>query len=128
MVRVDPHAGEVLYVSEPSSDRLVTDSVTLPATATGYCKGTAEASGFLAAAAEGECLMRYDWTACLLVLVGSFFTYNTQHSVIGLLLMMAGMSIIIVLMKLAGYTGLVVMYIVFMLANVLSFYEKYGAR
>lgn len=72
--------------------------------------------------------MRYDWMACLLVLVGSYFTYNTQHLVIGLLLMMAGMSIIIVLMKLAGYTGLVAMYLVFMLANVFSFYEKYGAR
>ncbi len=72
--------------------------------------------------------MRQDWIACLLVLVGSYFTYNTQHLVIGLLLMMAGMSVIIVLMRLAGYTGLVVMYIVFMVANMLSFYKEYGAR
>ncbi len=72
--------------------------------------------------------MRHDWTAMLLVIVGSYFMYNTQQLVIGLLLMMAGMSIIIVLMKIAGYTGLVVMYIFLMVANVFSFYREDGAR
>jgi len=86
-----------------------------------------ETGGSKAAAAK-EGVMRHDWTAMLLVLVGSYFFYDTQHIVLGLLLMMTGMSIIIVLLKIAGYTGLVVMYLVIMLANVFSFYEKSGAR
>ena len=72
--------------------------------------------------------MRHDWTAMLLVIAGSYFLYSTQHIVLGLLLMVAGMAIIIILMKMAGYTGLVVMQIVFMVATLFSFYEKYGAR
>ena len=72
--------------------------------------------------------MCHDWTAMVLVIAGSYFLYSTQHIVLGLLLLLAGTAIILVLMKMAGYTGLVVMQIVFMIATLVSFYEKYGAR
>ena len=72
--------------------------------------------------------MRWDWIAMSLVIAGSYFLYGSQHIVIGLLLLLAGIAIIMVLMKKAGYTGLVVMQIIFMIATLLSFYEKYGAR
>ena len=72
--------------------------------------------------------MYWDWVAMPLVIAGSYFLYDSQYIVIGLLLMLAGTAIIMVLMKKAGYTGLVVMQIVFMIATLASFYEKYGAR
>ena len=72
--------------------------------------------------------MRHDWTAMVLVIAGSYFLYSTAHILIGLLLTLAGTAIILVLMKKAGYTGLVVMQIVFMIGTLVSFYEKYGAR
>ena len=72
--------------------------------------------------------MRWDWIAMPLVVVGSYCLYGTPYIVVGLLLLMTGMVIVIVLMKRAGYTGLVVMQIVFMVATLLAFYGKYGAK
>ena len=72
--------------------------------------------------------MPWDWIAMPLVIAGSYFLYGSQYIVVGLLLMLGGTVIIMVLMKRAGYTGLVVMQIRFMMATLLSFYEKYGAR
>lgn len=72
--------------------------------------------------------MRHDWTAMFLVIAGSFFLYDSQQIVLGLVLMMTGTAIILVLMKRAGYTGLVVMHAVFIVSALCSFYEKYGAR
>lgn len=72
--------------------------------------------------------MRYDWTAMVLVIAGSHLLYGSRHIVLGLLLTLAGTAIVMVLMKRAGYTGLMILQIVFMIAAVVSFYEKYGAR
>ena len=72
--------------------------------------------------------MRWDWIAMPLVIAGSYSLYGSQHIVLGLLLLLAGTAIIMVLMKKAGYTGLVVLQIVFMIAILLTFYDKYGAR
>ena len=72
--------------------------------------------------------MHWDWIAMSLVIAGSYFLYGSQHIVIGLLLLLAGTAIIMVLMKKAGYTGLVVLQIVFMISILLTFSEKYGAR
>ena len=61
----------------------------------------------------------------VLVVMGSYFLYGTSHLILGLVFTLSGTTIILVLMRKVGSTGLVVLRVVFIVSTIVSFYEKF---